>query len=259
MEKLVFICGLHRSGTSILHKTLSGSKFFSGFHDTGIFEDEGQHLQSVYPPDMDFGGPGKFAFNENSRLNENSELINAENREKLLKEWGKYWDEQKPIWIEKSPPNLIRMRFLQEMFPEAYFITISRHPIAVSLATKKWSKTPIDNLIKHWVTAHEIYLEDRKKIKKELYFSYEEMVQYPERVMKEVENFLKTDISFVNNFKNFNGKYYDIWNEDKIWQFLKRHNKKKSIELYENDVNKLGYSLVDFEKYPNLRLNKKMN
>lgn len=258
MQKLVFICGLHRSGTSILHKTLSNSKHFSGFHDTPTFEDEGQHLQTVYPSGMDFGGPGKFAFDENARLDENSNLITAENKEKLLNEWGKYWNKEKPIWIEKSPPNLIRMRFLQELFPEAYFITISRHPIAVSLATKKWSKTPIDNLIKHWVTAHQIYQKDRSKIKKELYFSYEEMVEFPEKVMKEVEDFLGTDISFVNNFKNFNGKYYDIWNEDKTWQFMKKKKKKKSIQLYENAVNELGYSLLDFEKYPKLRLNKKM-
>lgn len=258
MQKLVFICGLHRSGTSILHKTLSNSEHFSGFHDTGIFEDEGQHLQSVFPPDMDFGGPGKFAFNEHSRLDENSSLITAENKEKLLNEWGKYWNKEKPIWIEKSPPNLIRMRFLQELFPDAYFITISRHPIAVSLATKKWSKTTIDNLIKHWITAHHIYQNDRKKINKELYFSYEEMVEFPEKVIKEVEDFLGTDISFVNNFKNFNGKYYDIWNEDKVWQFMKKSRKKKSIQLYEKAVNDLGYSLLDFEKYPKLRLNKKI-
>lgn len=255
MEKLVFICGLHRSGTSILHKTLSGSEHFSGFHDTGIFEDEGQHLQTVFPPDMDFGGPGKFAFNKNSRLDESSPLISLENKDKLLKEWGKYWDAQKPIWIEKSPPNLIRMRFFQELFPDAYFITISRHPIAVSLATQKWSRTTIDNLIKHWITAHEIYRSDREKVNKELYFSYEEMVYSPEKVMKAVETFLGTNISFVNNFKNFNGKYFDIWSEDKIWQFMKKHRKKKSIELYEKSINEFGYSLVDFEKYPSLRLN----
>lgn len=258
MQKLVFICGLHRSGTSILHKTLSSSKHISGFHDTGIFEDEGQHLQSVYPPDMDFGGPGKFAFDKNSRLDENSNLISLKNREKLLSEWGKYWDKQKPIWIEKSPPNLIRMSFLQELFPEAYFITISRHPIVVSLATKKWSKTPIDNLIEHWVTAHQIYQNDRGKIQNELFFSYEEMVEFPEKVIKEVEDFLETDISFFNNFKNYNGKYFDLWNEDKIWQFIKKKKKKKSIQKYENSVNELGYSLLDFEKYPRLRLNKKM-
>jgi len=257
MQKLVFICGLHRSGTSILHKTLSGSKNISGFHDTGIFEDEGQHLQSVFPPDMDFGGPGKFAFNEKSRLDETSSLITPENKEKLLKEWGKYWDKEKSIWIEKSPPNLIRMRFFQELFPDAYFITISRHPIAVSLATKKWSKTPIDNLIKHWITAHEIYQNDRKQIDKEIYLSYEEMVHSPDKVIKEIEDFLGTDIPFENNFKNFNGKYFDLWNEDKVWQFLKKSRKKKSIELYENGVNKFGYSLVDFEKYPSLRRNKK--
>jgi hypothetical protein len=47
-ERLVFIGGLHRSGTSIVHRCLSDHPDVSGFQSTGVWEDEGQHLQSVY-------------------------------------------------------------------------------------------------------------------------------------------------------------------------------------------------------------------
>ena len=252
MRKLVFISGLHRSGTSILHRTLSASNYISGFSNTGVPEDEGQHLQSVYKSAKHYGGPGKFAFNENARLNENSCLISPTNKRKLFSEWSNYWDKQKPIWIEKSPPNIIRTRFLQKLFPDAFFITIIRHPIAVSLATKKWSKTSIGELIKHWITAHQIYQQDKVQLKNEILFSYEYMVRFPEDLIAELEYFLNTEIPYSGSFLNANDKYFKKWNRIKLWQWSK-----KIINEYENSVNCFGYSLIDLKKFPKLHTTKR--
>ena len=52
---LVFVGGLHRSGTSLVHRCLASHPAVSGFSDTGVPEDEGQHLQTVYPPDFRHG------------------------------------------------------------------------------------------------------------------------------------------------------------------------------------------------------------
>ena len=139
--KYIFICGLHRSGTSLLNKILQQHKNISGLSKTNVIEDEGQHIQSVYRAANKFGGPGKFGFNKDAYLNENSRLITKENKIKLFKEWSSYWDLDCDFLLEKSPPNIIRTRFLQKMFKQTYFIIIRRHPIATSLATKKWSKT----------------------------------------------------------------------------------------------------------------------
>ena len=53
----VFVGGLHRSGTSLLARSLEAHPSVSGFRDTGVPEDEGQHLQSVYPA----GSPSRAA------------------------------------------------------------------------------------------------------------------------------------------------------------------------------------------------------
>ena len=45
--------------------------------------------------------------------------------------------------VEKSPPNLIRMRFLQALFPDAAFVVVVRHPVAVAYATAKWRQSGI--------------------------------------------------------------------------------------------------------------------
>ena len=64
----VFLGGLHRSGTTLLFRMLREHPEISGFannQDANEWlgaEDEGQYLQSVYPPAIFWGGPGKFAF-----------------------------------------------------------------------------------------------------------------------------------------------------------------------------------------------------
>ena len=74
-HKFIFICGLHRSGTSLLYKILKNQKTISGFKNTTAIEDEGQHLQSVFNAANKHGGPGKFGFDKDSFLNEKSEII----------------------------------------------------------------------------------------------------------------------------------------------------------------------------------------
>ena len=61
-HRLVVVGGLHRSGTTPLARTLATHPQVSGFSGTGAREDEGQHLQTVYPRVRDYGGAGHFAF-----------------------------------------------------------------------------------------------------------------------------------------------------------------------------------------------------
>lgn len=134
-HQFVFLCGLHRSGTSPLFRLMRGHPDISGFANTGVQEDEGQHLQTIFPPALAFGGPGRFGFAGDAHLTETSALVTPENRARLLREWFRYWDVERRCLLEKSPPNLIRTRFLQAMFPNSYFLTITRHPVVVALAS----------------------------------------------------------------------------------------------------------------------------
>ncbi|MDH8276096.1 sulfotransferase, partial [Klebsiella pneumoniae] len=59
--------------------------------------------------------------------------------------------------MEKSPPNLLRLRLLQAVFPDAAFVVIVRHPVAVAYATQFWAKTPPLEQIEHWLIAHETF------------------------------------------------------------------------------------------------------
>ena len=213
-HRFVFICGLHKSGTSIVHRLLRSHPDVSGLCRTGVPEDEGQHLQSVVPPAGHFGGPGRFAFDRQAHMTEFSDLVTRENQQELLRQWGLYWDFRKKVLLEKSPPNIIRSRFLKEMFKEASFIYVVRHPIPTSLATQKWSKTSIDELLRHWFTAHRIMLSDMEHITKYLIIRYEDFVERSEDTFSEILSYLGLQsISISEAVENKNNVYFKTWNK----------------------------------------------
>src|SRR3954453_21745732 len=123
-HQLLFVGGLHRSGTTPLTRALAAHPEVSGFSGTGVTEDEGQHLQDVYPADNSWGGPGRFARRPGAHMTESSSLTTPESADRLWKLWEPHWDLEKRVLVEKSPPNLLMTRFLQALFPDALFLII---------------------------------------------------------------------------------------------------------------------------------------
>jgi hypothetical protein len=246
-HRLVFICGLHRSGTSVLHEILRGNAGISGFSETGFPKDEGQHIQSVLPTGRDFGGPGAFGFQPGSHFTENHPLQNATIRKRLLNAWLPYWDLDQPILVEKSPPNILRTRFLQAMFPNACFIVIRRHPIAVSLATQKWSKSSLASLINHWLHVHEIFEKDKPYLANLCTLSYEELIFSPTATLDRIGRFVGVQLASQIQLSDENTKYLDRWNAPTI---VGRIRKQLLTARFETAVRNTGYSLRSTSLYP---------
>ena len=126
--------------------------------------------QRVFPPDDALGGPGFFAYNPLAHLTEESELVSEQSAAQLEEEWGVHWDQDAPLVLEKSPSSLLRMRFLQALYPDAYFVVILRHPLANAYATHAWGlahggkgSLPPDapvGFVEHWLHAHQILEAD---------------------------------------------------------------------------------------------------
>lgn len=193
-HRVVFLCGLHRSGTTPLARVLAGHPQISGFSGTGVKEDEGQHLQDVYPPARAHGGAGRFARDPRAHLTESSDLVTPANARRLRDQWARHWDLSRPVLLEKSPPNLVRMRFLQALFPEASFLVVMRHPVVVSLSTSKWRQaTSLESLVDHWLLAHEQFLADAPFVRRLHVVAYEELVSRPADVLQGMGEFLHLD------------------------------------------------------------------
>jgi len=209
----VFVTGLHRSGTSLLADLIARHPQVSAFGDTGVPEDEGQLLQSVYPPGKAHGGPGRFGFAREQHITEDSPLATEASRGALWEQWSPHWDLGRPVLLEKSPPHLTKTRFLQALFPGARFVVVTRHPIAVACATQKWSATRPDQLIRHWVRCHDVFAADRPHLEHVHVLRYEDLVSRPDDEMTRVWSFLELSPvpSGMELRQGINDRYFAEW------------------------------------------------
>jgi len=222
----------------------------SGFQGTGAPEDEGQHLQTVFLPAHAHGGASRFGFDPEAHLTEQSSLVTPANRAKLFDEWKQHWDLGKPYLLEKSPPNLIRTRFLQAMFPESWFVIIVRHPIAYAFPRGEANTSRVVySLLKHWIACHEIVRQDRPHLKNQIVIRYEDFVARPEEWLKRIHGFVGIPYHpTVQDVRpGINKKYIDQWTQwgkgiaGRVW-------KGYVVGRFESRVLGYGYSLKKPEK-----------
>lgn len=248
-HQLVFVGGLHRSGTTPFTRALGRHPDVSAFTNTGVKEDEGQHLQDVYPAARQFGGAGRFASDPAAHLTELSPLVSRQNAERLIHQWQRHWDQARPVWLEKSPPNLIMMRFLQQLFPSALFVIVVRHPIVVALSTSKWTgMTSLDALVEHWLHAHEICRADAPQISRLRIVRYEHLVEKPDEVLPEVASFvgLSAPIPTESLDSRRSDRYAQHWrrlvNSNVPWR---SGNVRRLQRKYADRIRSFGYELDD--------------
>jgi hypothetical protein len=187
LRRLVFICGLHRSGTSVLEHHLS-ARYRAARLRARVPENEGQFLQDVFPLERPYGGPGPFAFYPQMTLGAVADPEAAQTtRARLLRTWAPWIEGDADVLIEKSPPNLTRIGFLRSLFPEARFVVWTRDPRAVAASTRKWTAVPLPVLMQHWNAA---YMKAIEALEDDcLLASYEAFCDDPEGTLERIAGF----------------------------------------------------------------------
>jgi hypothetical protein len=270
-RRYVFICGMPRSGTSMLGRNVGRLADCTDLKNTGTFEDEGQNVQNVYPTAHELGGPGRFGFDTRAHRTESSTLLTPENVSKLRTIWHTYWDNAKRIYVEKTPGNLLATRFLQAAFPNSCFVLIRRHPVPVAMACQKWkfNVTSLDNLFRHWLHCHALFEGDRKYLKRVYELRYEDYVEHQDKYHKEIAAFIGTQVPeppkddtyrHVTQWRNpfglrvpengmekaspiYNQKYLDRWHKllnESPFRVYYRY----LVRTYESRFSQYGYSLI---------------
>jgi hypothetical protein len=270
-RKYVFVCGMARSGTSLLGRNIARFEDCTGFKNTGVPEDEGQFLQDVYLTASSYGGSSRVGFDPRAHRTESSSLFTEENVARLKESWNPYWEPDKSICIEKTPENLLMTRFLQAAFPNSYFVVIRRHPVPVSIAGQRWkiNMTSLDSLFRHWLRCYDLFEADRKHLRRVYELRYEDYVENQEKYHQEIAAFIGTRVPeppqedsfrYVTQWRNptglrvpekgmektstiHNQKYLDRWYrllEESPFRSYYRH----LVRKYEGEFNRYGYSLT---------------
>lgn len=243
-HSFVFLAGLHRSGTTLLARLLAAHPAVSGFSETGVPADEGQHLQSVYPAAKEWGGPGRFGFAPEAHFTEDD--ATEEKAQALFAEWSEHWDLSRPVLLEKSPPNLLKTRFLQALFPDSAFVVILRHPIPVSIPTSEWRGTRrYYRLLEHWLRCHEIFERDHDSLARVHVVHYEDLVREPEAVLGRIFEFLGLEPIPPSEpiDREANQRYFEQWRKLRRHPLLWLYVAIAELRL-ERRARRFGYSLL---------------
>jgi hypothetical protein len=194
-------------------------------------------------------------------MDDRSPYVSKENADRVLSEWAAHWDTDRRVLIEKSPPNLLRTRFLGALLPGSRFIIVLRHPIAVGYATQKWTtslpalrrlgmatrrqpKVWIHRLIEHWLVCHEQFERDRPHLHAVHVVRYEDFVARPEEELMAIHGFLGLPHAPLAREvrSGANDRYWERW-VDRRKSVLTRPYAKGVIRAFEERVRRFGYSL----------------
>lgn len=216
----LFICGLHRSGTTLITKMIGAHPDVEVFPTTWAPSNEGQHLQSSLPTDVMIGGPGAFALPGRERNLLYGTAGAPEVFKSILKSWSRYANFDRKVFAEKSPPNIIRTRILQDIFPKTKFLFVLRHPIPTALATEKFKKNPgtesITQTLENWCTAHEIMLEDVGYLESYLLVRFEDFVHNSKHLNCVTEFLDLPKYAASERVYDTNKRYFEDWYKKSI-------------------------------------------
>jgi hypothetical protein len=179
-------------------------------------------------------------------LTESSPLVSEQSAATLFEEWSPHWDLSRPLLLEKSPPNLLKTRFLQALFPNSAFVVLVRHPIPVSLATARWRRTRrYHRLLEHWLRCHALFEADRDQLERVYVTQYEQLVREPEAVLQGIFEFLELEPIAPNEpvEQGANEGYFAQWRELKRDPRMRAYLDLASL-WYERRVRRYGYSLL---------------
>lgn len=188
-EKWLFVVGCYNSGTELMMNLLGAHRLIASLPV------EGQFLTKQFRPDYELDVPRMWVLKESEfRL---TEADRGPDVRKLKREWLMRLDRTRPVFLEKSPPNAARTRWLQAHFENAHFLCVVRNGYAVAEGIRRKAEPrhlpagwPLELCARQWSRSNEVLLEDAAHLKRVHWVRYEDFVRDPQGEVRRILEFL---------------------------------------------------------------------
>ena len=122
--------------------------------------------------------------------------------EKIKNVWDGYWDKDKPLLVDKSPPNILRANEISEHFDPSYFLIMVRNPYAHCEGLMRRNKDVARRAAMFAVRCLRQQMRNAKELQNTLCFTYEELASNPAETAKKIEAFLPQlgPLNYAQNF-----------------------------------------------------------
>ena len=242
-DKWVFIVGCYNSGTTLLNRVLSNH------HKISSLPTEGHFLTDQFPSEFNIGISRMWMYRED--LYRLTEKDTGPDVIRIKKEWNmRMLNRSKPVYLEKSPQNGARTRWLQEHFENSHFIAMIRNGYAVSEGIHRKAKPvhrigkwPIETCAKQWCHSNRVLKEDSAYLEKIMWVRYEEFTEQPQNVLNNI-------LGFIGLEKNEDFDVKQQWKIHERSENIVNMNNENIARLSEEDIQKIndvaGECLVEF-------------
>ena len=243
-KKWVFLVGCYNSGTTLLAEVL-------GRHpEISALPTEGHFITDQFIKDYEIGLPRMWVDREDIFMMDESST--GPDPDRIKKEWGMRLDTSKPVLLEKSPPNVSKMRWLNRYFDNPVFIGVIRNGYAVAEGISRKAKPkhrpsgwPIEKSAYQWKRSNEVMLESAEYVNRFKLITYEEFTENTGSVLDEVTDFLgispfSRDVMYQNWSIHERNEGIRNMNDDSISN-LTEAEKRKIRSVCGDLLNKFGY------------------
>lgn len=117
--------------------------------------------------------------------------------------WESYWDKNKPVLLEKSPPNLIRTHDIRAHFQPVKFIVMVRNPYAQAEGLMRRNHFTAKRAANFSMMCLRRQLENARQLDDALVMTYESLVQDPLAMCAKLAVFLPAlgDLDHAGHFE----------------------------------------------------------
>ena len=98
--------------------------------------------------------------------------------------WEKFWDLNKPLLLEKSPPNLMRAKDIEKNFEDTHFIAMVRNPYATCHGINRRGHMALTQAAEFWVMCAKKQKQNLETLKNITFFTYESFTESRDNIKK---------------------------------------------------------------------------